>query len=90
MEEDYVDQDFVDYAGVRRSFNVRLYAPEIWIGNPDRFPETKMKDKYLQRENRPQPKSTTPVRNKDFSKPKKRERPKGASEMSWLEEIKRS
>ena len=25
--------DFFDYAGVQRSFNVRLHANDIWIGN---------------------------------------------------------
>lgn len=28
-----LNQDFLDYAGVSRSFNVRLFAPDIWIGN---------------------------------------------------------
>ena len=26
--------DFFDYAGVRRGFNVRLHAYDIWLGNP--------------------------------------------------------
>ena len=26
----YVDWDYIDYAGIRRSFNVRLHAPHLW------------------------------------------------------------
>ena len=85
LMEEYVDQDYVDYTGMRRSFNVRIHAPELWIGNPDRFLETKVKKKYLK------PKDVKP-REKPKPKPTYTRSPKEKrdKQSSWLDEIKRS
>ena len=41
--------DFYDYSGMRRSFNVRLYANDIWIGN---YPSLLERHYGLRREHR--------------------------------------